>query len=111
MLPQRELAVGEGRGRVRGGAQCEAQVVRWSPPRVRPPLLTLRPPLALHVMLQSLMLTPTVLSELDDVLSASSSRLDMREAWECGWGVSSRGGSRWKSVGVMEELNNNSACL
>ena len=25
--------------------------------------------------------------------------------------VSSRGGSRWKSVGVMEELNNNSVCL
>ena len=30
---------------------------------------------------------------------------------EYGWGVSSRGGSRWKSVGVMEELNNNSVCL
>ena len=25
--------------------------------------------------------------------------------------VSSRDGSRWKSVGVMEELNNNSVCL
>ena len=25
--------------------------------------------------------------------------------------VSSRGGSRWKWVGVMEELNNNSVCL
>ena len=29
---------------------------------------------------------------------------------EYGWGVSSRDGSRWKSVGVMEELNNNSVC-
>ena len=36
-------------------------------------------------------------------------RLDV--AGEYGWGVSSRGGSRWKSVGVMEELNNNSVCL
>ena len=33
------------------------------------------------------------------------------EPLEFGWGVSSRGGSRRESVGVMEELNNNSVCL
>ena len=39
--------------------------------------------------------------ELQKALHPIAAEFGHVEAWECGWGVSSRGGSSWESMGVI----------